>query len=1061
MFYFEHSLADIPCVIINGMSKSGTYEVGGPVVRDDLQAQWNAVYVNGGWWPVDTFWATTCVSRKTSSNRLRVDSKGNMTRMHEGGKPDFSVNEFYFLTEPIQLIWTHLPDKPEWQLSELPINMNDFKRMAYVREQYHKLGLIMDETHKDCVIKTSGQHVNMTLGIPPDKGSTIKFKYAFLQTRRQVESEKEIDIVLERFVRLDHKYESLAIRLRFPMTGKFIFDLYAINLSESSPSYELVLSYSILCSEKSSNHLPYPDCPELGWGPTPSSHQMGIIPIIPSDTVLETETGICQIVVEKTAITRIGHALKNVLMDEAILSRHSMAYHEEDRYIVDVRLPKPGEYALKIFASNDKNNAPKSNNEILTFLVYFKKPDRGLITHIPYPHIAGGHLGLTEAADQLEVFPLTYKQHVVDLPEGQGSFVFKSKEDINLICELSSSNRESISRMTCVTKHEKTRWIFEIDAPIAGEYSLNVFAFQAENPTCIQNIYSYLINSNGRPIKEVKFNDEQFTEDIISESMKFPEHELNIPVPMPMDDEAIYATIQRRDAKTSSCLEDTPTVDILRDYLRVNFPDDGEYMMDVYEKDIDNSLITIARFTFSRADYFKTYTDDIDGLLKILKPDDMKKKAKQNKKKMMEKKDKQLDLLKKKSKEHKQKEKKEIVENTITENGTTVDSPGTNDQENVLAFGKDQPETNSPGSDIDVGDDALDSDHHNIEDELVATIATANITETAENDHTHNHDTEEHDKSAIDTDDMITDSSIIDASETHLPSNQNDDIEKKHKEAEGSKPSSEKGMVVISNGVVPQDNNTNQTKRESISNDHQYNSIGTLRPITTITEKSEIGRLQDDSDQRVQRSITSDPDRNTDSVFLDGDTGVHSSLLTALPVVNGDAGIDEERDKINTNKDQIEITQKRKLKIKTNRRRSEMGRRYSVNIPQITATGHGKKKFKHGNGGSRNDGSLTTRSLKDEDIRSQRKTSTHKGIEDKRIRKNGYKAKHRIDTVVDAGDEVDGDHSDLETVTSVGQSFNGTIFSSGEDSYTDYSDDDMTTEEKEQEAIKRKKKEGI
>ena len=82
--------------------------------------------------------------------------------MHEGGKPDFSVNEFYFLTEPIQLIWTHLPDKPEWQLSESPINMNDFKRMAYVREQYHKLGLILDEIHKGCVIKTSGQNVNIS-----------------------------------------------------------------------------------------------------------------------------------------------------------------------------------------------------------------------------------------------------------------------------------------------------------------------------------------------------------------------------------------------------------------------------------------------------------------------------------------------------------------------------------------------------------------------------------------------------------------------------------------------------------------------------------------------------------------------------------------------------------------------------------------------------------------------------------------------------------------------------------------------------------------------------------
>jgi hypothetical protein len=49
LILFKPRLADIPCVIINGITKGGSYEVGSDIKYDELTSQWNAVYINDQW----------------------------------------------------------------------------------------------------------------------------------------------------------------------------------------------------------------------------------------------------------------------------------------------------------------------------------------------------------------------------------------------------------------------------------------------------------------------------------------------------------------------------------------------------------------------------------------------------------------------------------------------------------------------------------------------------------------------------------------------------------------------------------------------------------------------------------------------------------------------------------------------------------------------------------------------------------------------------------------------------------------------------------------------------
>ncbi|XP_033737977.1 uncharacterized protein LOC117325676 [Pecten maximus] len=659
MFYSLCKMADVPCVVINGMSKGGGYEIGEAVDRDKMQGKWNAVLVSGEWRLIDTFWAKVAAPRH-SSDVIFVDSKGKITRETEDKNLDFSVNEFFFLCDPEHMIYTHFPDEQEWQLMHQPVDVGEFERNAYVREQYHKLGLSIpqDLGQRNCAIKTEDNAIKIALGIPEEIAHSVKFKYALLQTRKQVETEKEVDMVFERFVRMEHRTNTLTLKLRFPITGRFLFDVYAAD-SWSSSRYELVCTYIINVSKKTKNHKPFPDCPVLGWGPNPFSDIAGPVPVEPEETSIRTSDGICQICVSRRGILDINHALKNVLMDEAVLTKHAIGKFEEDKYIVDLKLPEEGEYALKIFASTQRT-LPIPTTDLLTFLVKYENTSGKKPKNIPFPIIASAHVGKKDAYSTLGIQALTYHSVSVDVLEGEGSFVFKADEKVQLLCELAGATKEGQSRLSVQTKQEGNRWIFVVNTPIAGEYSLNVFAIEKSDPLTLHEVQTYIVQSKGRPIKAVKFTDDFGPDDIVIETIKTSEDKIVISVPNPVDGEILYANIRRRDAVKNED-ENRATVRIQKESLEICLKSDGEYLLEIYEKEQENTVTTIARFTISKSQSFKTYTSDIDALVKMLKPQEKSRKFKnaleqKRQRRALAKKKKQDELHQKEKEERQQKE---------------------------------------------------------------------------------------------------------------------------------------------------------------------------------------------------------------------------------------------------------------------------------------------------------------------------------------------------------------------------------------------------------------------
>ena len=87
----------------------------------------------------------------------------------------YELDEYYFMPDPHQLIFTHFPDDSSWQLLERPISLGDFENLVPVKSAFFKYGLQI-LSHREAVIRTN-REVTIRIGCPPFKASTLAFTF--------------------------------------------------------------------------------------------------------------------------------------------------------------------------------------------------------------------------------------------------------------------------------------------------------------------------------------------------------------------------------------------------------------------------------------------------------------------------------------------------------------------------------------------------------------------------------------------------------------------------------------------------------------------------------------------------------------------------------------------------------------------------------------------------------------------------------------------------------------------------------------------------------------------
>ena len=121
---------NIPCRVVKGKVKGSGYRLGDTV---DCTNDYCIVYVDNSWRFVDPHWGSQFVISSVDDNAdwemIRPDSPtGGADKKDSGTHEDqigYNCDDFYFLTDPVAMVYTHLTCNPQLQVRP-PSNANIF-----------------------------------------------------------------------------------------------------------------------------------------------------------------------------------------------------------------------------------------------------------------------------------------------------------------------------------------------------------------------------------------------------------------------------------------------------------------------------------------------------------------------------------------------------------------------------------------------------------------------------------------------------------------------------------------------------------------------------------------------------------------------------------------------------------------------------------------------------------------------------------------------------------------------------------------------------------------------
>jgi hypothetical protein len=113
-------LAGVECVTIPGYARGERFRVLDEEDPTRANHAWNAVRLGGEWRLVDVTWDAGRILDDAYEQRYSAD---------------------YLFVPPEQLIHTHFPEDPGWQLLDQPVTAVDFTRRPYLRAEFFRCGL--------------------------------------------------------------------------------------------------------------------------------------------------------------------------------------------------------------------------------------------------------------------------------------------------------------------------------------------------------------------------------------------------------------------------------------------------------------------------------------------------------------------------------------------------------------------------------------------------------------------------------------------------------------------------------------------------------------------------------------------------------------------------------------------------------------------------------------------------------------------------------------------------------------------------------------------------------
>nr|KAG5698280.1 hypothetical protein BaRGS_016982 [Batillaria attramentaria] len=353
------SYAGLHCVEIKGHSKSVGYEPGMKITPETFQNTWNAVLIAGDWRLIQCNWGA----------RHLVLSKDREDKAKSKDHIRYQYDEHYFLTDPDEFIQEFWPHDPKWQLLEIPITLEEFEALPFVRSIFFHYGMRFDG-HKLAVVDADEKGgCKISIKIPEEYENDLVFYYQL----RFADKDRLKDLTykgssLERFVFQTMVDNTVTFSVHVPTPADYFLEIFANKIDESSRIEEnntnvapfklkCACKFKILCKSMTGKMHPLPNCAAGEWGPKKALRHFGITPILSEGATGDGErVGIIMAEDKFRLRFKLPRPLQFVAklrmnqVEEKTLDPFVQLLDENNILSISVSLPQQGQYGLDIYA---------------------------------------------------------------------------------------------------------------------------------------------------------------------------------------------------------------------------------------------------------------------------------------------------------------------------------------------------------------------------------------------------------------------------------------------------------------------------------------------------------------------------------------------------------------------------------------------------------------------------------------------------------------------------------------------------------------------------------------
>ncbi|XP_033750476.1 hillarin-like [Pecten maximus] len=348
--------ANIPCVVIVGVAKAAGYEVGdGQDAVSKQHNRWNGVYVDGEWRLVFPLWAFSAVSGHSTGKYTLVESKGGAAREKETQSSGVNVtqlNEYFFLPDPDEFINLAMATDPKWQLLSEPYDIKKFTDIAHVRPHYFSGDVKILTDNKACLYSKQGE-ISIGFKTVNPKWCGVLSYLLFYNDHESVDPLLK-DLQLERYIMMERRSSMWIFHARCPCVG--VYKL-SITCAQSDAAFFRICNFKLICNEVKERIQPLPcQVGTAGWGPSKDTSKAGLTSPSQSKGIVHTSRGrdinfvfaVIKDIAVRTELVQNGATTNDL---------HACVSHAIDvnsKLNVAVKVPAPGEYALRIHTTDTK-----------------------------------------------------------------------------------------------------------------------------------------------------------------------------------------------------------------------------------------------------------------------------------------------------------------------------------------------------------------------------------------------------------------------------------------------------------------------------------------------------------------------------------------------------------------------------------------------------------------------------------------------------------------------------------------------------------------------------------